>query len=169
MARGSSESTDESDQMPVENGLRRSLELQNDHWADAMKSDPPTAEVLRPAVNLEPRTPQSTRSRRGSDSETAGPTVKRFFKHSRSHTEAYGGGHHPLGSPSCSSPSFGHAGITRPHLNRLVSALESGDGQRDDDCHASDQGIPAEDTNERVVLVHKVSHLPQPNDLRRQG
>ena len=160
MAQGSSETTDdESDQMPVENGLRRSLELHNGHWGDTVKSNTPSAEVLRPDVNFEPRTPQSSRSRRGSDSETARPTVKRFFKHSRSHTEAYGSGHHPLGSPSCSSPSFGHAGITRPHLNRLVSALESSDGQREDDSRASDQGTPAEDINERVVLVHKVSNV----------
>lgn len=113
-------------------------------------------------------TPRKRRARRGSDS-TPGTSSRnehmprKPLGHSRSHTESPSTSSHvhPLGGSTAGhSRSEGASGITRPHLSRIMSAWESPAGS--DVGSRSDVGsvydeTPAQEVEEKTVLVHEVS------------
>jgi hypothetical protein len=126
-------------------------------WGEDTDSSFPTAIRLEPRntnyPSLPARPPLLLR-RRGSDSSSsAKPSLKTLFTQSRSQAELYDS-KGPLGSPST---PLGHAGITRPHLTRIVNALEVVDGsQPDSDEFPLDTRPTTPESDERVVLVHHV-------------
>lgn len=118
-----------------------------------------------------PRKRKGTLRRRGSDSAQSSPTTSsdaqirpRPMGHSRSQTERPTRSHlGPLGSPMFrpDSASGSNAGITRPHLSRLLSSWESPAGSdRGDKASSSDDGSLIEQAplpeEEKTVLVHEV-------------
>lgn len=113
--------------------------------------------------------------RRGSDStpsstsRNSGQLSARLLGHSRSKTEQWSPGVHPLGSGaitfgrSTTGAASSDSGITRPHLSRIISTWESPAGSDGESKgSSSDAGsfleqAPPREVEEKAVLVHEVS------------
>ena len=118
---------------------------------------------LRPTVRRRGSGSDSTSTSANSSKGTSKISANSSFKwHSRSQTEVHtsstrsrsgsGNGHHPLRSTGLGI-GWGDAGITRPHLTRMVGALVDAPPVED----LSRVVQESESPEEKVVLVHEVN------------
>jgi len=177
---GSTARLDHCTHMPSKEGLRLSSTMARDElFFNAFEDPEPTATASSSPGFMTPtwqeeavKSPRKSKSlrRRVSDTAPSSPTGRNSqlrvspwpLGHSRSQTEQGGSSHpHPLGiGPDAFA---GHSGSTRPHLSRILSALESpagSDAEGERKTSSSDagslEGVPATE-DEKMVLVHEVS------------
>lgn len=157
--------------MPSEVALRLSPTTPKDNlFFNAFSDAEPTVTTNTGTMISEtiPRKRRPTLQRRGSDSTPSSTSrnnqlVARPLGHSRSQTEQWNPDVHPLGTATFGrSTTAGDSGITRPHLSRIMSAWDSPAGSDGEAVGSSDAGsllepAPAQEVEEKAVLVHEVS------------
>lgn len=156
--------------MPFEDGKKSSPALPEGPLDDSLLfynafADSSTSNIASAPEALRRR--RLVPKRRGSNSlERKSPLrdydVPRLVSRSRSQREDSGSSRHPLGNGLTGSDERdGDAGITRPHLSRLLNVLDPADSRIERTASSSDAGSIFEEapqkTDEKIVLVHEVS------------